>query len=141
MISKKALKTPLSVHLVAFWVIIACSQTSLVDIHQLSAMEARALIENNTGKPEFVIMDVRTLKEFKQGHIAGAFLLDYHSPDFIQGLQRLDKSKTYLIYCRTGNRSGRALKIIKEMNFSTIYHMKHGITEWRAKRLPIVKKP
>ena len=51
----------------------------------------------------------------------------------------MDKSKTYLIYCRSGNRSGQALDIMEELNFREVYNMMGGILEWEAEGLPTVK--
>lgn len=108
------------------------------DIHNISAAEAQTLIQSNQNNPQFIILDVRTPAEYRQGHIAGAQLLDYKSPRFSEGLKRLDKTKTYLVYCRTGNRSGRALGLMTSMGFGRIYHLSHGITDWAAHKLPVV---
>lgn len=139
MIYKNSFKVIVALLLFVLLAVTACGQPPLVEIHQLSAIDARAVIDSNTGNTAFVVLDVRTPKEFKQGHIAGAAILDYHSPGFTKGLQMLDKSKTYFIYCRTGNRSGRALKMIEKMGFSKIYHLKNGVVDWQARRLPLVK--
>lgn len=135
----KYLRPLLMIHLMVMGAVLGCAKYATVDIHPLAALEAKAVIEKQVGNPDFVILDVRTPKEFKQGHIARAIMLDYHSAGFITGLQKLDKSKTYLIYCRTGNRSGRTLKMIEKMDFQTIYHLKHGIVDWQAQKLPLVK--
>jgi rhodanese-related sulfurtransferase len=108
-------------------------------VEYLSARQAKLVIDDNSNNPEFVILDVRTPKEFTQGHIAGAVLLDFRNPEFISGLKRLDRSKTYLIYCRSGNRSGQALKLIDSMDFQRVYHLKHGIIDWQKEKLPLVK--
>ena len=126
------------VSLAALW-FLGCSHTRVADVHQLSALEAKTLIDHNRGKADFVILDLRTPKEFTNGHIAGAVMLDYYSPGFQKGLQQLDKSKRYLIYCRTGNRSGRTLKLIDQMGFKSVYHLKDGIVDWNRQKLPLVK--
>ena len=109
------------------------------EIQRLSARQAKVLIDANNNNPKFVILDVRTPKEFSQGHIAGAVSLDYHNPKFVSGLKRLDTSKTYLIYCRSGNRSGRTLRLIDKMGFQKVYHLEHGIIGWQKEKLPLVK--
>ena len=109
------------------------------EIEYLSARQAKMVIDDNRDNAEFVILDVRTVKEFTQGHIAGAVLFDFRNPDFVNGLKRLDRSKTYLIYCRSGNRSGQTLKLIDSMRFQRVYHLKHGIIDWQKEKLPLVK--
>jgi rhodanese-related sulfurtransferase len=119
--------------------LLGCSHSPVANVHNLSALEAKALIDRNRGQADFVILDLRTPKEFAAGHIAGAVMLDYYSPGFQQGLQQLDKSKRYLIYCRTGNRSGRTLKLIGQMGLTSVYHLKDGIVDWNRHKLPLVK--
>jgi rhodanese-related sulfurtransferase len=126
------------VFLAALW-LLGCSHSQVVDVHELSALEAKTLIDQNRGKSDFVILDLRTPKEFASGHIEGAVMLDYYSPGFQQGLQQLDRSKRYLIYCRTGNRSSRTLKLIDQMGFISVYHLKDGIVDWNRQKLPLAK--
>ncbi len=118
---------------------LGCGFTWAADIQNLSAHEAITVIQENQGNPAFIILDVRTLAEYGQGHIAGAQLLDYKSARFSAGLERLDKTKTYLVYCRTGNRSGRALHLMETLGFGKIYHLKAGIMDWGSQKLPLVK--
>jgi len=108
-------------------------------IENITPQEAFTLIQNNKNNPDFVIIDVRTPEEFADGHIAGAINIDYYSETFRDELDKLDKDKTYLIYCRSGNRSGKALNIMEELNFREAYNMSGGIIEWKAEGLPITK--
>ncbi len=124
--------------LAALW-LVGCGHSQIAEVHHLSALEAKTLIDQNRGKADFVILDLRTPKEFASGHIADAVMLDYYSPEFQKGLQQLDRSKRYLIYCRTGNRSGRTLKLIDQMGFRSVYHLKDGIVDWNRRKLPLVK--
>jgi phage shock protein E len=86
---------------------------------------------------ELIILDVRTPAEFATGCITGAVNLDFKSPEFAGKLDELDKTKTYLVYCRTGGRSAKAMVMMKEKGFQRIYNLKGGITKWMAKNLPI----
>ncbi len=81
---------------------------------------ASDLIAKHKNNADFIILDVRTPQEFNNGHIEKAILLDFYSKTYTDGLKRLDKSKTYLIYCRSGNRSGKTLDLIKNMGFSQV---------------------
>ena len=101
--------------------------------------EAQALILENAGNRDFVVLDVRTPGEFAQGHLEGAVLVDYLSPGFRGEMAALDKTKTYLVYCRTGNRSTSALGIMTELGFRSYYHLEGGIMRWLAEGLPAVR--
>lgn len=84
-----------------------------------------------------VILDVRKLSEYEEGHIKGAVLLDYLDTDaFKAGIEKLDKSKTYYIYCRSGRRSHNAALLMKEKGFK-VFDMKGGFTEWKAAGKPV----
>lgn len=101
--------------------------------------EAQALIRENAGNRNFVVLDVRTPREFAQGHLEGAVLIDYHSPGFREELAGLDRTKSYLVYCRTGNRSSRALGLMEKLGFPHTYHLEGGIRRWLEEGLPAVR--
>jgi len=113
------------------------TQTQIFE--DITPEEAFNLIKENQGSPDFVIIDVRTPEEFAGGHIENAINIDYYSDTFRDDLNKLDKNKTYLIYCRSGNRSGKALDIIEESDFLEAYNMLGGITAWQAEGLPVVE--
>jgi rhodanese-related sulfurtransferase len=108
-------------------------------IKDISPQEANSLIQKNKNNRNFVILDVRTPAEFKDGHIEGAINIDYHAPSFKEELNGLDKTKVYLIYCRTARRSRAALEMMRELGFQEVYHMLGGIVGWQAAGLPTVK--
>ena len=108
-------------------------------IENVTTQEAFTLIQNNRNNPDFVILDVRTAEEFTEGHIENAINSDYYSDTCRDELNKLDKNRTYLIYCRSGNRSGKALAIMEELNFREVYDMSGGIIEWEAEGLPTTK--
>ena len=99
--------------------------------------EALSLINNNRGNEDFIILDVRTPQEFSQGYIEGAINIDYYSKTFREELGRLDRKKTYFIYCRSGRRSGRTLKIMEELGFQEVYNLVGGIKGWKKEGLPV----
>lgn len=73
-----------------------------------------------------VILDVRTPEETAEGMIEGAEQLDYNADNFEAEIEKLDKEKTYLVYCRSGNRSGKACALMAEKGFKNLYNMKGG---------------
>ena len=108
-------------------------------IEDITPREAYDLIQNNQENPNFVIIDIRTAEEYASGYIENAINLDYYAATFTEELDKLDKDKTYLIYCRSGRRAGSALEIIRELGFRRVYNILGGITQWEAEGLPIVK--
>ena len=72
---------------------------------------------------EAVVIDVRTAGEFAEGHLPGAVHIDWFSPNFRAQVEALDKSKTYLLYCRSGNRSGQAVRAMQQMGFSQVQNL------------------
>lgn len=114
-----------------------CVQTQT--IKDVSPKEASILIQNNRNNPDFVIIDVRTPQEFADGHIANAVNIDYYSVTFRNDIDKLVKSKTYLVYCQSGGRSQNSAKIMEELNFSKVYNILGGIVAWESAELPTVK--
>jgi len=107
-------------------------------ITAVSAKGAADLIEQHNGDNGFAILDIRTPGEFQSGHLAKSIPIDFYSPTFADQLNRLDKTKTYLVYCRTGNRSTKSLSLFKKLKFEKIYHMSTGISGWKSQDLPII---
>ncbi|GEM_PF-3095679 len=108
-------------------------------LKDISIQEAADLIKNNKNNPNFVILDVRTPVEFKEGYIESAINLDFYSTAFKDELDKLDKGRIYFIYCRTGNRSGQAMQIMESLNFRCVYNLSGGIVAWVSAGLPVVK--
>lgn len=86
---------------------------------------------------EGTVLDVRTPKEYLNGHISGAKLMNVMDASFASLLSRLPREKTYLIYCRSGNRSKSAAEIMKASGFGKVYELKGGLLGWREKQLPL----
>ncbi len=112
------------------------SETQIQIIENITPKEAYIFIQENKDSLNFVILDVRTSEEFLDEHIENAVNLDYYSNTFRNDLDKLDKNKTYLIYCRSGSRSGNSLNIMKGLDFREVYNMLGGITKWKSEGLP-----
>jgi phage shock protein E len=105
----------------------------------LSSAEAREVLGKRSGDPRFVLLDVRTPKEFQAERIEGAVMVDYLSPAFRDEMAKLDREKTYLVYCRTGNRTIGALKVMRELGFRNVLHLASGITKWKEAGFPTAR--
>lgn len=109
--------------------------TSL-EVIDVDAAEADKLI---TGEPELVILDVRTPEEFKDGHLKNAVNIDFKNENFETEIEKLDPDKTYLIHCRSGNRSGQSLPVFEKLNFTKLYHLTPGYNGWVEAGNEVVK--
>jgi len=77
------------------------------------------------------LVDVRTLREYKGGHIGKAINIDlFQGGSFKQAIEKLDKSKPVYLYCRSGSRSKKAAKKILDMGFEKVYDLKGGYMQW-----------
>jgi len=76
--------------------------------------------EPNNTYDRSIILDVRTPEEFAAGHLDGAILVDIKDPSFDTKLAALDPSVSYVVYCRSGNRSAQAVERMKAAGFSDL---------------------
>lgn len=104
---------------------------------EVTVGQARELIQKSAKDAQFVILDVRTPEEFAQGHLSGAVNVNLMAPDFERRLGAMDRGKTYLVYCRTGNRSAKAIQAMGRLGFRSVYHMFEGIVGWQKKGFPL----
>lgn len=79
------------------------------------------------------ILDVRTPREVEEGYIPNASNIDiYLGQQFLSELNKLDKSKNYYVYCRSGNRSRQACAVMKNIGFENAYNLEGGIIAWQG---------
>ena len=103
----------------------------------ITVIQADSLI-NSKLDSSLVILDVRTPAEFEKGHLQNAVLVNFLKRGFRKNLSKLDKEKTYLVYCRTGGRSAKTLKKMKRRRFREAYNMLGGIRDWTNRGYDIV---
>lgn len=101
--------------------------TVVVTFQQISQEEARTIMDDN---PEAVILDVRTQEEYDSGHIVGAVLLpvDAITEETARAVIPAQDTQV-LVYCRSGNRSVTASKILAELGYTEVYEF-GGINTW-----------
>ncbi len=100
---------------------------------EISAQEAADLLANT----DPFLLDVRTSGEYDEAHISGSNLIPVQI--LSENLELLEKYKNedILIYCRSGNRSTVASKILLDAGFTNIINLRYGITDWIKKDLPV----
>lgn len=102
----------------------------------VSITEAAALSDCRRGDSAFVVLDVRTPREFAEGRIPGALNMDFKAGDFPERLALLDRGKTYLVHCAAGGRSAKSVEKMKALGFRSVLHMKEGFSAWQSASLP-----
>ena len=85
-------------------------------------------------------LDVRTKEEWDEGHLKGAKMVTVTEKDFLEKAKAaLDPKKPVLVYCRSGGRSAKATKALREAGFNTVHDMEGGITAWQKAGKPVEK--
>jgi len=106
---------------------------------EVEILEPQAFIERVKADTSAIILDVRQPEEFDEGHLAQAINLDWlNQTVFINGLAKLNKQKTYYIYCRSGRRSQAAAGKLKAEGFQVV-DLKGGYLHWVEVGMPVVK--
>ncbi|MBC8753640.1 rhodanese-like domain-containing protein [Kordia sp. YSTF-M3] len=96
----------------------------------LSQQEWQEQLANDTNA---VLLDVRTQDEVDEGHIPNALHIDiFLGQGFIDEVKKLDPSKNYYIYCRSGGRSGQACAVMNSIGFENTYNLMGGFSEWEG---------
>lgn len=102
---------------------------------KISVAEADQLIQ-----VKVPMLDVRTRKEWDQGHLKGGVLIDVYDAAFAEKVKKqFDPSKPVLIYCHSGHRSAIAAKQLKALGYKTLYDMNGGIVAWKKADKKVVK--
>lgn len=96
----------------------------------LSQIDWRTKIEETA---DAVILDVRTSMEQGEGIIPNAEKLNLlDGAEFINGINKLDQSKSYFVYCRSGGRSEEACLIMDSSGFTKTYNLLGGMIRWEG---------
>jgi rhodanese-related sulfurtransferase len=98
--------------------------------------EAWELVSKNMEGDDLVIIDVSTPQEYKDLHLEGAINVNLLSKFFKTRLDVMDKSRTYLVYCKVGGRSKIAKKLMQRFGFRTVYNIVGGTLLWEEEGLP-----
>ena len=102
--------------IVALSLIAGCASgtTEGAGVRTVSASEAVKVLDSR------VVIDVRGPDEVAEGAIVGATVLDFNAGEFQAKIGDYDRNAAYLVYCRSGNRSGQAVAIMKELGFTDV---------------------
>ena len=111
----------------------ACGSSPTAQLETAAPPAAAEVI----AEPETILLDIRTPQEVAEGQIAGAVNIDFYEADFRDRLAELDRDATYVVYCRSGNRSGQAMGLFEELGFTDVTEVDGGIVAWLQAGLPL----
>jgi rhodanese-related sulfurtransferase len=117
--------------LLSFTVLVQAQKVVQVTSNEVSSLLAK--------DKKWIILDVRTPDEFKEGHIKNAINIDINSDDANQKIDKLNKNARYIVHCRTHHRSDKAVAYMSTHGFKTIYQMMDGYSGWSTSNKPIEK--
>ncbi|MDZ4714567.1 MAG: rhodanese-like domain-containing protein [Cytophagales bacterium] len=90
--------------------------------------------------PGAVVLDVRSAKEYADGHLQKSVNMDWNGYDFMQQVKKLDKSAPVFVYCLSGARSATAASKMRAAGFKEVYELQGGLSQWQAANLPVTIK-
>lgn len=93
-------------------------------------------------RDNFIVLDVRSKKEYQQGHIESAINIPHDEiAQHLEKLGLLAKDKTLVVHCRSGYRAGKAEKILLENKITNIKHLEGDMLLWQKQNRPLVTVP
>lgn len=104
-------------------------ETNIPFVQNISVTDIPQVTKDNANVK---FLDVRTPAETSAGVINGAIKIDYRGDDFKDQLDKLDKSTSYIVYCKSGGRSSQSAEIMQQMGFKSIYNLEGGYTAIEA---------
>lgn len=93
----------------------------------ISVAEALAMLSKN----QAIALDVRTPGEIANGKISGALDYNFRDKEFGKNILALEKTKPYIVYCKSGGRSAKAAKLMTDAGFTDVYNMLGGFSAWQ----------
>lgn len=121
---------------ILFLAFVSCQSQSVK-----TSIDASTFNTKMTTLKNAIVLDVRTPEEYTNGYIGKALNIDYESDTFEKEISKLDKSKTYLLYCESGGRSKSALEVMHEQGFRNVFELNGGMEKWVDSKLPVSTKP
>ena len=73
----------------------------------------------------------------RDGHVDGASLIDFYDADFADRIGELDPDASYVVYCRSGNRSGQTVELMRQLGFTDVQDVDGGVLAWAEAGLPL----
>jgi rhodanese-related sulfurtransferase len=112
--------------LTIIFLLFSCNQTANLIFQDINSDELELMIN----KEDLTLLDVRTTAEYSNGHLISAVNINYYGENFDDEIDRLDKLKPIVVYCKSGGRSSKSALKLVEKGFKKIYNLKGGFDQW-----------
>ena len=103
---------------------------------EVNSKEVNAMLQKDK---KLIVLDVRTVEEYQEGHIKGAVNIDIRLTDAFSKIDKLDHNAKYIVHCRSNHRSKTAVDHMLQSGFKNVYQMMDGIIGWNQNNLPVTK--
>ncbi len=114
--------------------LLVCLHGTALGQTKLNIEQSQKLIAET---PDLQILDVRTAKEFAEGHLVWALNLNFYHAKFSELAEaKLDKSRPVLIYASGGGRSRSAANLLTQLGFAKVFNLTDGFKGWKAAGKP-----
>jgi len=126
---------------VFFLWLLRCSTATLAQTVEKDSIQVLSIaqFEKLSSKKKSKIIDVRTPEEVAEGHLVGATTINFLGANFASEVQKLNKNKTYLLYCRSGSRTRKAADAMQKIGFKRVYMLDGGIMAWKEAGMQVEK--
>jgi len=93
------------------------------------------------GDAELLVLDVRSVAEFDEGHLPGAINIPHDAIGERIGELGTPDERDVVVYCRSGRRTALALAVLKEAGFSRLFHLEGDYLRWSEESRPLIRAP
>ncbi len=104
----------------------------------VTTVTVKQAVERMKKSSQIIVVDIRTPEEFAKGHIKKAINVNMNDKSFAKKLTKLDRTKTYLMHCRSGGRSTASLPVWNRLGFKNVLHLSRGTLGWVKAGQPLV---
>lgn len=124
-------------HIIRTFIFFTIVSFANINISLSQVLSADEFEKKYSEKANAQLLDVRTSGEYGGGHLPKSTNIDYRSPEFIQKISTLDKTKPTFVYCLAGGRSKAAVEVLKQNGFTEVYDLQGGYLKWSAEKKPV----
>lgn len=118
---------------------VSCGQNTAKSTLKKATIEIISPKQFKENSKNEIIIDVRTVKEFVNGHLKNAVNIDFYNKNHLENFKKFNKEKPLYVYCRSGRRSNIVASELIKMGFKKVYDLKGGIIAWENNRFKVEK--